>query len=190
MKKNQNNRIEIIFSRLSELYKIDWIYLERVFFLQLILALICCVCFGFRVFFFFLFVFVFWFFGCLPNTGNGDDWWAHAACFALPRWLTVHDNAPRATNALATLPAMWNLRTQRLPRNTLPRQQQNSSTQARLGSTFDVRSMAAVAVAQRRRHCRATSHQEGALSADEQKVGERRECGLSAVKCLALPKND
>lgn len=137
MKKNQNNRIEIIFSRLSELYKIDWIYLERVFFLQLILALICCVCFGFRVFFFFLFVFVFWFFGCLPNTGNGDDWWAHAACFALPRWLTVHDNAPRATNALATLPAMWNLRTQRRPRNTLPRQQQNSSAQAQ--ARLDVR---------------------------------------------------
>ncbi|EDV92419.1 GH24065 [Drosophila grimshawi] len=33
------------------------------------------------------------------------------AGFALPRWLTVHDNAPRATDALATTPAKWNLQT-------------------------------------------------------------------------------
>lgn len=95
--------------------------------------------------------------------------WAHAACFALPRWLTVHDNAPRATNALATMPAMWNLRTQRRPRNTLPRQQQ----QLTLGSTFDVRSMSAVAVAQWRRQCDEATHQEGTLNTEAQKVGER-----------------
>lgn len=155
LKKNQNNRIEIICSRLTNCTKLIGFTLNRWF---CWFWLWFYVCFGFRVLFFWV----------PPQHWKRRRRWAHAACFALPRWLTVHDNAPRATNALATMPAMWNLRTQQRPRNTLPRQQQ----QLTLGSTFDVRSMSAVAVAQRRRHCDEATHQEGALNTEAQKVGE------------------